>query len=308
MPNLKLIYDTLMVSVNPFTVLSLKGKDKRKVVTFKNGLKFCLTWPQFRVFRDNYSALGRYNIIQEDADSFKVSDARSEVLCSWVLLPKMFDLMQDYGIHEEQGIYHLKNEKVEMYGSLAMLSCIQELKTGEYNYDYKGKVVLDIGGFEGESAIYFWLRGAKKVVIYEPVDSHVLFIKKNIRLNNIEAEIHPSGIGSKDGSQIVEYETTDPGFGILCKGSKRMEIRTSEISSVLEKSRADIVKLDCEGAEISLLDVQEELLQKAEYYIIEVHSTEIRTKILEKFLSAKFVLEKETPKANQFSVLALKRA
>jgi predicted RNA methylase len=98
----------------------------------------------------------------------------------------MFDLLQDYGIHEEKGIYHLENEKVEMYGSLAMLDCIRELRTGEYEYDYRNKVVLDVGGFEGESAIYFWLRGAKRVIIYEPVNSHVQFINKNVKLTTLK--------------------------------------------------------------------------------------------------------------------------
>jgi hypothetical protein len=38
----------------------------------------------------------------------------------------MFDLMQDFAIHEEKGVFHLKNDKLELFGSLSMLFCIEE--------------------------------------------------------------------------------------------------------------------------------------------------------------------------------------
>ena len=74
-----------------------------------------------------------------------------------------------------------------------MLVCIQEQMTGEYECDCRGKVVLDVGGFEGESAVYFWQKGAKKIIVYEPLVEHVEYIDRNVKLNRIDAEIHPSG-------------------------------------------------------------------------------------------------------------------
>ncbi len=104
-----------------------------------------------------------------------------------------------------------------------MLVCLQELRTGEYECDCRDKVVLDVGGFEGESAVYFWSKGAKKIIIYEPVAAHVEFIKKNIELNHINAEIHQSGIGNRNGTETIEYNETDPGFGVLSKGPKYLK-------------------------------------------------------------------------------------
>ena len=304
-----MLWRTLTVTDNPLVPLSLKQTGARKSVTFRNGLTFSLTWHQFRILRDHYSLLSKYKIAQVEADLFKIADSRSEITCKSELIPMMFDLMQDFTLRQIDGNYHLKSEKFELIGSLDMLFCVRELRTGEYEYDYEGKVVLDVGGFEGESAAYFWQRGARKIVIYEPVAEHVEALKRNINLNHIEAEIHQSGIGTIDGTQIINYEETDPGFGTLNTGSKQLEIQISQTSKVIEESGADIAKFDCEGGEQSLVDVPAEVLQKIAFYIIEVHSPQIRAAILEKFQHAGFSLTKElTKQPTQFSVLAFKRA
>jgi hypothetical protein len=56
-----------------------------------------------------------------------------------------------------------------------------------------------------------------------------------------------------------------------------------------------------------LVSVPDEILQKILHYIIEVHSLKIRKAVLEKFLGAGFILEKETPKPGEFSVLVFKK-
>lgn len=308
MAKISVIWRTLTVTRNPLVVLSLKQGNSRKSVLFRNGSTYRLTWPQFRTFRDNYQFLTKYSVTQLEDDLFKIEDKRSEVVCAATLLSMMFDLMRDFGIHQEkESTFHLKNEKLELAGSLGMLFCLQELRTGEYECDCKDKVILDVGGFEGESAAYFWSKGAKKIIIYEPVAAHVEFIKKNVALNHIKAEIHQSGIGNQNGTQTIHFDETDPGFGILSKGTKKIEIKISDVSKVIEESGAEIVKFDCEGAEKWLVGVPAKILQKIPYYIIEVHSLEIRRAVLEKFLSAGFTLKKEISKPGEFSVLIFKR-
>jgi FkbM family methyltransferase len=307
MSKLTTIWRTLTIPQNPLEALSLKRGSSRKLVSFRNGSTYCLNWPQFRVFRDNYQFLIEYAVTQVKDDLFKVDDARSEVVCASGLLPMLFDLMRDFAIHQEKGEFHLNSEKLEFVGSYGMLVCLQELKTGEYECDCRGKVVLDVGGFEGESAVYFWGKGAKKIIVYEPVTAHIESIQKNVALNHIDAEIHLSGIGSQNGIQTINFNETDPGFGILSKGAKSIEIKITDVSKVIEESGAEIGKFDCEGAEISLVSVPAEILRKIAYYIIEAHSREIRNAVLEKFVGSGFTLEKEISKPGQFSVLVFKR-
>ena len=297
-----------MATRNPLTALTLKNSKAPRNVTFRNSkVTYNLTWPQFRVFRDLFSFLIKYTITQVADDLFKVADLRSEVTCTSELLPMMFDIMRDFAVHNEKDLFHLKSNELELLGSLAMLYCIQELRKGDYDCDYKGKVVLDVGGFEGESAAYFWSKGAKKIVIYEPLAAHVDAIKKNVQLNRIQGEIHQSGIGNENGSQLIEYSTMDPGFGIAHKGPNSIVISVTNVSNVIAESGADIGKFDCEGAEQYLTNVPVEILRKIAYYIIETHSPEIKAALLEKFLKAAFALEKEVAISPQYSILTLKR-
>jgi FkbM family methyltransferase len=305
---LNVIWKTLTVTRNPTVGFLLKRSGARRTIEFKNHLTFNLTWPQYRVFRDNYAFFSRYKVTQLSDDLFEIVAERSKVSCKSELLPMMFELMQDYDIQKEAMLFHLKNKDVELFGSLAMLFCIRELRTGEYEYDYKDKIVLDVGGFEGESAVYFWQKGAKRIVIYEPVTEHVEFIKRNISLNKIEAEVHLSGIGESDGTKTIEYERTDPGFGIMNHGSKTMQIELTGAARAIEESNAQVGKFDCEGGELSLIKVPSEVLRRIEYYIIETHSPVINSAVKEKFINAGFILEKETPKPpTEFFILTFKR-
>lgn len=152
--------------------------------------------------------------------------------------------------------------------------------------DYKGKTVLDIGAYCGESAVLFSKWGAKKLIIYEPVMLHRDHIEHNIKLNGIDAEIHMEGIGNKDGYVNVPYENLDSRFGL--QGSKSMQIRVRNITNVIQESRAEIAKIDCQGAEKCLVGVDNSVLRLIHDYIIEYHSSEIKNLLLTKFESSGF--------------------
>ncbi len=307
MTKLSIVWKTLTLTKNPFLVLSMKRDKSRKAITFRNGLTYTLNWPQFRMFRDTYPFLTKYNVTQINEDLFKIKDQRSEAVCNYQLIPVICNLMEDFAINQnDESTFHIKKENFQVVGSKEMLICVQELKTGEYECDCQNKVVLDIGGFEGESAVYFWSKNAKKIIIYEPVAAHVQFIEKNIALNKINAELHPTGIGNKNATRLIEYNVTDPGFGFLSKGLKRMKIEIRDVSEVIQESGAEVAKFDCEGAEESLVNVPEDILRKIRYYIIETHSPEIKRAILEKFQKSGFKLEKETCKTQGFSVIAFR--
>ncbi len=61
----------------------------------------------------------------------------------------------------------------------------------------------------------------------------------------------------------------------------------------LNKSNADIAKIDCEGAEISLNEVSEDVLRKISLYMIETHNAEIQKLLTKKFEAAGFRHMKE---------------
>ena len=54
------------------------------------------------------------------------------------------------------------------------------------------------------------------------------------------------------------------------------------------KEKFDLAKVDCEGCEEGLLYVNNKLLQKVPVWIIEIHGSRLRKKIIEKFKDAGF--------------------
>ncbi|MGD0407177.1 MAG: FkbM family methyltransferase [Candidatus Bathyarchaeia archaeon] len=265
---------TLSVAKNPHTALALKLTKKRKKITFANGSEFRLTWQQFRFLRDHYKLVEKYNLQQIDDETFKIH-----------------------------------TDRFQFVGSLILMCLVDEMESGIYDYDYRGKVVLDIGGFEGDSAVYFWGMGAKKVIIYEPVLAHIKFIKENVLLNKVNAEIHEEGIGKEDGEITIAYDQADNCFGLERKGlPNKMNIKIRDISKVIAESDAEVAKIDCEGAEISLVNVPKEILRRLEYVIIEVHTPQIRQVLIQKFKDSGFILAKGNEENDQqISIICLKR-
>ncbi len=265
---------TLSLVKNPYSIISLKVRKKRTNVTFPNGAEFKITWSQFRFLRDNYNLVKKYNLEQIDDYSFKIH-----------------------------------TEHFQLVGSQVLICILNEIESGIYNYDYRDKVVLDIGGFEGESAVLFWVMGAKKVVIYEPVLEHQRFIEENVQLNKINAEIHYEGIGEKDGELTIAYNKADNCFGLQTEDlSHKMTIKIRDTSKIITESGAEVAKIDCEGAEISLVKVPREILRKLEYVIVEVHTPQLRETVIEKFKDSGFILAKDGDKAEeQISIVCFKR-
>jgi len=260
MVTLKGLFRTLAIVKNPITILSLKmGKHTPLPVTFPNGIVFQVTWPEFRSLRDCYDFIKKCQIQQINDTTFKIT-----------------------------------TNNYTLIGSHLLLCILAEMESGSYDYDYQNKIVLDIGGFQGESAVFFWSRGAKKVVIYEPVLEHHPFICENIRLNKINAEVHPEGIGDRDCERVIAYERADWGFGLETQGAQnRMDIKIKDVSKVIAESGADVAKIDCEGAEISLVKVSREILRKIEYVMVEIHTTQIRQQLFEKFKNSGFTVVRD---------------
>ncbi len=237
-------------TTNVWDVPALRFSKKKKRITFRSGPTFKISWQEYfsiLVILNNYG----------------------------------------YRLEEAYGLPCFIKGKIKLIIPLNYLEVLYELNAEMYDLDFSNKVVLDVGGLMGDTAVYFASRGAKKVIIYEPVAYHNEFIKMNIELNGINAELHEEGIGDEDGCKTIHYETLGMDFG-LKSGNKQMKIRTKDVRKVITESGADIAKFDCEGAEESLIQVPNDVLRRTPFYIIEVHSTKIRETIMKKFTSANF--------------------
>jgi len=134
-----------------------------------------------------------------------------------------------------------------------------------YGYlDVKGKTVADMGAYLGETTVLFARMGARHINAYEPV--FFKYVEFNLKLNNItNATVYPYGVFIEEDTYGVATEGTASG---MRTGNTQIEVKP------IEEAIADVVKMDCEGCEWSLLTTPCAVIKRAEEYGIEIHGAE----------------------------------
>lgn len=198
-------------------------------------------------------------------------------------------LLQGWGISKLlDGKYMFRRGELRFVITPSKCGVLSEDFVSMYKiFDYQGKVVLDIGGFAGETACFFKSWGARKVIIYEPVPENCELIRMNVALNEVDAEIHCVGVADYNGREKVfcwDYGATTYGS----EASRRI-IPVVCVSKVLEQG-IDIAKIDCGGCEYYLLTVPCKVLRKVPMYVIEYHLG--GPKLIGKFKACGFNVER----------------
>ncbi len=103
--------------------------------------------------------------------------------------------------------------------------------------NWKGKTVLDIGADIGSSALFFLMNGAY----------YVYLLEKDIKYRNIYKKLKQDYIILKNSTMLNKKE--------------------------IAKIKFDVLKMDCEGCELSLLT--EKLLNKSKEFIIGIHKPQL---------------------------------
>jgi len=160
-----------------------------------------------------------------------------------------------------------------------MVKHIEKIFKGEYDIPYKNPnpVILDIGGNIGGFSLWANKRWANsKIYTYEPIKNNFNLLKENTKdMDNIV--ILNVAIGSKEETRRMYYGAHNIGECSFEHGLEQIE--EGEDVSVMSANllpKADIVKIDTEGAEIEIL---ENMLIKPDIYLIEFHSAYNRRRI-----------------------------
>jgi hypothetical protein len=137
--------------------------------------------------------------------------------------------------------------------------------------DVKGRAVLDIGGFIGDTAIYFSVKGAREIWTYEPVKKYCQEAGKNLRLNDVtNVKLHNEPASSK----------TIDRFAMEFKG------------------RAKALKIECEGGEYEMV-LKAKTLGDYDQIMIEYHYGYLD--LAQKLRNENFVVEATRPKLDLFN-------
>ena len=160
-----------------------------------------------------------------------------------------------------------------------MVPHIEKIFKGEYDIPYENPnpVILDIGGNVGGFCLWANKRWKNsKIYSYEPIKKNFDLLKLNTKdIENIM--VMNLAIGSKTEQRRMYYGAHNVGECSFQQGAEQIE--EGEDVSVVAASllpKADIVKIDTEGAEIEIL---ENMVIKPDVYLIEYHSAYNRRKI-----------------------------
>jgi FkbM family methyltransferase len=156
-------------------------------------------------------------------------------------------------------------QKGELFTQISSLSEVYDWDDYEImNSDLNQKLVVDIGGFIGDTALCYAARGAV-VHVFEPMNHSISAIKKNLLLSYPLSEniiLHPFGLGKSYGDLIVEYNKKKSSHISLINSNDITGVSQSDnvqlvnadtYFSQLGISKVDILKIDCEGCEYELL-------------------------------------------------------
>ncbi len=167
------------------------------------------------------------------------------------------------GYKEINGVWVKDNIKfVRMRDSI-----IKVFELGEYeDIDVKGKVVIDVGAYVGESAIYFILRGgAERVYAIEPHPGAFREMLENIKLNEMQDKIVPINVAlgkteaciGKNGftENIDETQWTYYSSVITNINNTNNCIKVMPLRDIIfnYKIKEAVLKMDCEGCEYDVL-------------------------------------------------------
>ncbi len=156
----------------------------------------------------------------------------------------------------------------------------------DYGDTFAGKTVIDVGAYNGDSAIYFALRGAQHVIALEPYPPNYELAQANIRRMQIENLITllPAALGAEDGEATFHVSSIEPDANSLQPTTltkkliafdKQVQVRVYSLQTLLDHlqvEEVDYVKLDCEGCELALLGVTPaDTLRRVRFWHIEYH-------------------------------------
>lgn len=154
-----------------------------------------------------------------------------------------------------------------------------------YEKNFKPKVVLDIGGYIGDLTLYCASEFSSKVHCYEPTPQNFKMIKENLKANpQLQNQITVFNKGVSGTEQYINLDVQDIQGEIHASSHKKYksEVKTISVPCVsleeavreVDEPLIDLVKIDCEGQEFSILGETdlENLSKEIKYLVFEHHS------------------------------------
>lgn len=122
----------------------------------------------------------------------------------------------------------------------------------------KGRIVLDIGGYVGDTAIYFAAKGANRVIMYEAFPYSYKIAKKNISQNNLSdiVEVNNCALGGMNSFITIDPNYINDNESKVVTFPDGIKIPVITLKDIVEKYNITdcSLKMNCEGCEYEVFD------------------------------------------------------
>ena len=142
--------------------------------------------------------------------------------------------------------------------------------------EVKGRDVVDVGAYFGDSAIKFALRNARHVYAFEPYPYSYRIARKNIELNRLEdcVKLINAGCGPKDRVYRISKSYRNLAGSDMKSTGRGKQINVYSLDTIVRRYRLRnaVMKIDCEGCEYGvLLNASSKTIRSFSSILIEYH-------------------------------------
>jgi len=139
----------------------------------------------------------------------------------------------------------------------------------------KGREAVDVGANIGDSALYFILHGARKVIALEPLPNVAKCAEENVRLSGATDKVRVLNAALSSGPVNVpcNYDLSLSGVFSTLSSSGPCKVPGVSLDELLSMINDPyLLKMDCEGCEAQvILGPKRERLRAFEHIILETH-------------------------------------
>lgn len=200
-------------------------------------------------------------------------------------LKQLYDSIQEHSNKDELGEFikfEYNKHQCRFYGAAEKGRLINGDIVGIFfREDYKfldpeKSIIIDIGANIGDTAVYFYLNNAERIIALEPFPFAYKYANINVTANKMNDKIEILNAGYGKDLEVNVKDKRSTGSDILEISSDGKKINTYSFGTLIKmcalNNRDDLLlKMDCEGCEYNLLDEPVNLLRKFKRIEIEFH-------------------------------------
>ena len=250
--------------------------------------KFVKNWLTAVLFKLGF--INEFKLVLKNGQSIRIN--KSDFISFWLYLPMLEAVLNNTYKIDNAKIdsinkvikFKFKNNVVkfyydtqkQLYNTTSMIK--EQFIEEQYEWlEVKGKDVIDIGANIGDSAIYFGLKGAKRVYAFEPYPYSYNIAKNNIRLNGLQDKIILVNQSCSGEETAIKIDNNYKNFGgtdlkVFKRGKKINVVTLNKIIKKFNIGHPAVLKIDCEGCEYGvLLNASNSDLRKFERIQVEYH-------------------------------------